>query len=124
MPGDRRLGKRVEITPIAIVWAPAIAKQRSGRRVEPQPAHLVEVSISGARVVAQSRAGIEVGAWMTLDVEGYHALVEVQRIVESDEGTGFTFGVSFVLLAPGLQETINRTVAQHRNRADYKPSPR
>ncbi|MEO8693295.1 MAG: PilZ domain-containing protein [Acidimicrobiales bacterium] len=124
MPGNRRLGERVEILPVAIAWTPAIAKQRPGRRAQPQPARLVEVSISGARIMARSRAGIEVGTWMTLDIESYHALVEVRRIVEADDGTGFTFGVSFVLLAPALQRKIGRTVAQRRTRVGYNdPSP-
>jgi hypothetical protein len=100
--------------PVAISWTPAIAKQSLGRGPRPQPAHLVEVSISGARIVARSRVGIEVGMWMAIDIEGHHALVEVRRIIEADDGSDFTFGVSFVLLAPALQQKIHRTVAQQR----------
>ena len=124
MRADRRLGERVEILPVAIAWTPAISRQ-SGRGPRPQPAHLVEVSISGARVVARSRAGINVGTWMAIDIEGYHALVEVRRIIGADDGPDFMFGVSFVLLAPALQEKIHRTVAQQRTPgATREASPR
>ena len=116
MPTDRRLGERVEIAPVAITWTPAIAKQALGRAPRPQPGHLVEVSVSGARIISPSRTGIEVGAWMALDIEGYHGLVEVRRIVEADDQTGFVFGVVFILLAPDLQQKVNRTVAQRRTR--------
>ena len=114
MRADRRLGERVEILPVEIAWTPAIAKQSLGRSPRPQPAHLIEVSMSGARIVALSRAGIDVGTWMAIDIESYHALVEVRRIIEGDDGSDFTFGVSFILLAPALQEKIHRTVAQLR----------
>ena len=116
MPTDRRLGERVEIAPVAVTWTPAIAKQAHGRAPRSQPAHLVEVSVSGARIIARSRASIAVGTWMALDIEGYHALVEVRRIVEADDQPGFTFGVLFLLLAPALQQKIQRTVAQRRTR--------
>ena len=116
MPTDRRLGERVEIAPVAITWSPAITKQGLGRAPRSQPAHLVEVSVSGARIIASSRAGIAVGMWMALDIEGYHALVEVRRIVEDENRTDFIFGVVFILLAPELQQKIHRTVAQRRTR--------
>ena len=116
MPTDRRLGERVEIAPVAITWTPAISKHGHGRAPRSQPAHLVEVSVSGARIIASSRAGIAVGMWMALDIEGYHALVEVRRIVENDERNDFIFGVVFVLMAPELQQKIHRTVAQRRTR--------
>jgi len=116
MPTDRRLGERVEIAPVAITWTPAIAKQGHGRAPRPLPAHLVEVSVSGARIIASSRAGIAVGMWMALDIEGYHGLVEVRRIIEADDQTGFIFGVIFILLALELQQKVHRTVAQRRTR--------
>ena len=112
MPADRRVGKRVEIAPVAITWTPAIAKQSLGRGPRPQPAHLIEVSVSGAQIISHSRTGIDIGTWMALDIDGYHALVEVRRIFEVDDGADFTFGVAFVLLAPDLQQKIARTVAQ------------
>src|SRR4029450_6389448 len=108
MPDDRRLGKRVEIAPVAVEWTPAIAKKRFGRRVRPEPAHIVEISISGARIGARSRERIEVGSWMVLDVDGYHAVVEVRRIADNDDKSAFVFGVAFVLLAPGLQQKSYR----------------
>jgi hypothetical protein len=119
MASDRRVGKRVEIAPVAITWTPAITQQSLGRGPRPQPAHLVEVSVSGAQIISRSRAGIDVGTWMALDVEGYHALVEVRRIVEADDRTDFTFGVAFVLLAPDLQRKIARTVAQQHAPGGY-----
>lgn len=61
---------------------------------------------------------------MALDVEGYHALVDVRRIVASEDGTDFTFGVSFILLAPALQQKINRTVAQVRTPWSRRDAPR
>ena len=119
MPGNRRIGERVTITPVAVAWMPAITENRRGRRGRrrsPQPAYLVELSVSGARIVAHSRSRIEVGTWMELDVQGHHGVVEVRRIEDTDNRSAFVFGVVFILLAPELQQRIYRTIALSRSR--------
>ena len=117
--GNRRIGQRVSIVPVAGAWTPAGAKRRFrlGRQPRPQLVHLIEVSASGARVVAHSSKPIPIGTWMVLDVEGWHNVVEVRRVVAHADRSARTFGVVFVLLAPELEKKINDAVARARANA-------
>ena len=123
MQRDRRIGERVEIEPIHASWIPITAQLQSGRRTRPQPASLVEVSSTGARVMSRWPSRIEVGTWMELDVDGHRGVLEVRRIAENKDPSLTVYGVSFVTLAPTLQERIDRTISAHLER-DLETSSR
>jgi len=116
MQRDRRIGERVDIEPLHVSWMPFKTQIQGGRRARPQPASLVELSVTGARVMSRSPRRIEVGTWMDLDVDGHCGVVEVRRIAEAKEPTVIVYGVAFVTLEPTLRARIDTTIAAQRER--------
>ena len=50
---------------------------------------------------------------MELDVDGHRGVVKVRRIAENKDPSLTVYGVSFVTLAPTLQQRIDQTIAAH-----------
>jgi hypothetical protein len=115
---DRRIGVRVQIVPVAATWRPVETTTRRWPRrgARPQAVHLVEVSVTGGLVVAETRDAIEVGTLMVLEIASSHSVVEVRNIRTTEHGTMFAFGVLFVSLAPELQQRVYGAVGFHRDR--------
>ena len=116
MQRNRRIGERVEIEPMHVSWIPFTTQFRDGRRPRPQPAALVELSDSGARVMSRSPRRIEVGTWMELDVEGHCGVVEVRRIAQAKDPSVIVYGVTFVTLEPTLRARIDTTISTQLER--------
>ena len=123
MQRDRRIGERVDIEPMHLSWMPFTTQIHEGRRTRPQPASLVELSVTGARVLSRSPRRIEVGTWMDVDVDGHCGVVEVRRIAEAKEPSAVVYGVAFVTLEPTLRARIDETIAAQLER-DFETSPR
>jgi hypothetical protein len=107
---DRRIGQRVNIVPVAATWTPVTVTKWYRRRPRPQAVRVVEISVTGARLVSASRDAVAVGMLMTLDVAGSHSIVEVRHITATD--SGYAFGVMFVTLAPALEKNVYDTIAR------------
>ena len=104
------MGERIEIEPIAITWRP-VSAPIEGHLVQAQQGSLVEISFTGARVLARARHSMEIGSWIELDVEGDCAVVAVQRIAEATDSPGVLYSVAFVMLSPTLRARVDHTIA-------------
>jgi hypothetical protein len=110
---DRRIGERIEIEPIDVMLLPVSSPIEGDHWVRQQKGSLVEISSTGATMLARTRHSIEIGSWVEVDVEGDCAVVAVQRIVDTDDPIGVVFSVAFVILAPTLRARIDHTIATH-----------
>ena len=123
MTGNRRIGERTAIEPTDITWLPVQKKPRLRRRTKPKPALLVQLSVTGAGVVAPADFAVHAGTRAVIEIDGLHGLVEVRHIEPSNDPFMSLYGVEFLSLDPKLSQRINRTLSAG-SVALVNPAPR
>lgn len=95
---NRRVGQRHPIESVPVTWR-ADLPRRSGllrRRTGAQPAHMVDLSVSGAAVVAPAAGDLRVGSVVVVDYEGHAGRVVIRRIAAGPiASAGSLYGVEF-----------------------------
>jgi hypothetical protein len=109
---ERRVGVRVPVGGCVVEWAPP-RKHRFARRPTAALAQLVDVSVTGAAVLAAP--GVSEGAVMEIRRDGGEGLVEVRRVTHDLSGGHTKYGVAFVWLDPGMQAQVYELVEAGRN---------
>lgn len=114
---ERRIAERGAVAPLALrMTATEQTKGLLGglRRVEvTEPAYLVDLSVSGAAVIARAIGGLGVRAPVLLSHEGHSARAVVRRLVQRDDGR-VLYGVDFVEMDPEMRVELFSLVAQRR----------
>ena len=107
--GERRIGERFQIHEPRLGWN---VLQKSGhapfarRRRRPMPeCRFLDVSVTGARILAPVGRDLHVGSRITLDYDGEPTTVQIRR-VEPYNRAFSVYGVSFVELGPYLQQIV------------------
>ena len=76
------------------------------RRRKPLPeCRFLDVSVTGARLLAPETQDLGVGSQMVLDYDGESTRVKIRR-VEACNNTFSVYGVSFIELGPRLKEVV------------------
>lgn len=115
-PG-RRLGERIPIGDVFMVWRASDegdARPKRSRR-EPELARLLNVSVSGAAVVAPTAADLRRGSVLLVQLGNARAAVRIKRIEEFGEADWRTYGVEFVETDPEFLEWISHVLAGRRS---------
>ena len=106
---EHRIGHRVVIDGL-----PAAFSDRPGHTV---PVRLVDVSVTGAAMVASSTAGIVVGTRGRLVHQAVDTMVDVRRIEPGPDESTVKISVEFVELSGPLKDEIYALVARHHSGA-------
>ena len=114
--GERRIGQRSLSHEPRVGWRvpPKSARARKDPRRWPQSeCSFVDLSVSGARILAPSSTQLRVGSRVLLDYEGEMTSARIRR-VEYYNRTLSIYGVVFVELGGQLKEIIYAITGQHR----------
>lgn len=117
----RRIGRRVSTPGLWIDWQPAASRgrllplQRQGAYV-PQ-ARIVDLSITGARVVVAEAAPLGVGMTVCIGMDAGAGTCEVRRVETKDTGES-TYGVEFIWLDSALSDKVSDLVTGDRGSLD------
>jgi PilZ domain-containing protein len=105
--GERRIGERFQTHEPRMGWRVWSANaRRDNRRRKPLPeCRFLDVSITGARLLAPEAHDLRVGSLMVLDYDGEATMVKIRR-VESYNNAFSVYGVSFIELGPRLKEIV------------------
>ena len=105
--GERRIGVRFPTHEPRLGWLPQSGKARRDRhRTKPMPeCRFLDVSITGARLLAPEVRELRVGSHISLDYDGESTTVKVRR-VESHNQAFSVYGVSFVEVGPRLKQIV------------------
>jgi hypothetical protein len=109
--GERRIGERHGLHDPVLQWRvpPDSAGRRARRKARPADCQFLDVSVTGALILAPVASDLRVGAQVLIGFEGESTTVRIRRIAPYSKVLSI-YGVSFVDLAPRLQELIYLTV--------------
>jgi PilZ domain-containing protein len=113
--GERRIGERFELHVPVFQWRvpPNTRKGRRGaRRTKPAECRFLDVSVTGALILAPVASDLRVGARASIGYDGEPTCVRIRRIEPYNNSLSI-YGVSFVELGPRLQELIYMTGDQY-----------
>jgi len=107
--GERRIGERFQTHEPRLGWR---GPQQSGnarrdrRRPKPAPeCRFLDVSITGARLLAPEARDLQVGSQISLDYDGESTSVKIRRVEPYNQAFS-VYGVSFVELGPRLMQIV------------------
>ena len=105
--GERRIGARFQTHEPRMGWRVWSGNARlDKRRRKPLPeCRFLDVSITGARLLAPEAQELRVGSLMVLDYDGESTMVKLRR-VESYNNAFSVYGVSFIELGPRLKQIV------------------
>ena len=115
---DARIGARVRIDPIAVVWVvpKSATPSRLRRSSTEHPGRLVDVSVTGAGVEGPVHPRLTVGAHVVLVHQGGRSEVRVRHMQPTVDPDVLLYGVEHVRLHQGLRDAI--FLATNRGRSD------
>ena len=107
--GERRIGERFQTHEPRMGWC---VPQKSGnarrdrrRRKAVPECRFLDVSITGARLLAPQARDLHVGSRILLDYDGESTSVRIRRVEPHNEAIS-VYGVSFVELGPRLKQIV------------------
>jgi hypothetical protein len=114
---ERRIGGR---TPVGQAQITIVVTERArrrfggvGSRVVEAGAFLMDVSVTGAGIIAPAVEGVGLRAPMTLRANGRETRAVVRRMEGLDDGRVF-YGVDFTALDPAMREYLFGLLEQQR----------
>lgn len=117
---DRRLGTRHVLGPIAVRWrlddgpvAP-VDQERTGGGAE--RAGLLDLSVSGCRIMARASDDIAVGDWTMVSIRGRSGPVVVRRILPSRQEGFSQYGLEFLDPLSELTQLVHEEIALRKAR--------
>ncbi len=117
---NRRIGERVPHRLDEIEWRPPTPRRLFRGAPKPLTAQLVDLSVTGARVLAPEVPALSRGTRVQICVRGHHGVVEVRRIEPSTVDGLTTYGVEFVVLDDGLTELVGQVLSRRKPDADWR----
>lgn len=115
---DRRLGARHVLGPVAVRWrlddGPAVGPQDQGRDSGPERAGLLDLSVSGARIMARTSPDLSVGDWTTVSIRGCTGPVIIRRIVPSRQAGFSQYGIEFLDPLSELTQLVHEELARRQ----------
>ncbi|HMJ78397.1 MAG TPA: PilZ domain-containing protein [Iamia sp.] len=115
---DRRLGARHVLGPVAVRWrlddGPVVGPADEGREEGPERAGLLDLSVSGARIMARTSTDISVGDWTHVSIRGRSGPVIVRRILPSRQEGFSQYGIEFLDPMSELTQLVHEELARRQ----------
>lgn len=117
---DRRLGQRFDVEGLEIVWVTrhpgddgGLLRRKVSHLVE-QSARLVDVSVTGAAVIAPASHHVQRGSTALIRIDGEEAVVRVERCSPTLRPRLMRYGVQFRRVDPALRARLEAVVDEGR----------
>lgn len=103
---SRRMGERLAVHGVVLSWDTRGRRSPRWKRRRFDEADVIDVSVSGAQLLAPDNQRIAVGHRVTIVAGGAIGVVRVKRIAPVTHGPLAIFGVEFVTLEPALEALL------------------
>jgi hypothetical protein len=117
---DRRLGARHVLGPIAVRWrlddGPVAAPVDQDRTAGAERAGLLDLSVSGCRIMARATDDLVVGDWTMVSIRGRTGPVVVRRIMPSRQAGFSQYGLEFLDPLSELTQLVHEEIALRKAR--------
>jgi hypothetical protein len=112
----RRLGERILLGEVLISWRvdEVIPGRVRDKARPPEIGRLLDVSVSGAAIVAPASSDLRVGRAVAIRLDGADALVRIRRIADLGHEEWRLYGVEFVESDLEFRDWINRLLDVRR----------
>lgn len=94
-------------------WLP-VTRGMFGLKTKPVPVEVIDLSVSGALILAPHHPKVGSGTIVPIVVDGGKGLVEVRHVQEAPDPAMRYYGLLFVELQPALRRRIHELVASQR----------
>jgi len=114
---DRRLGTRHVLGPVAVRWRldeGPCGPVDQGRDEGPERACLLDLSVSGARIMARSSPDLKVGDWTNVSIRGRSGPVIIRRIIPSRQQGFSQYGIEFLDPLSELTQLVHEELARRQ----------
>ncbi len=104
--------------PVAVRWRVqegVTAPADRGRRDGPEPAGLLDLSVSGARIMARTSDDLAVGDWTMVTIRGATGPVVVRRIAPATTEGFSHYGLEFLDPLSPLTQLVHTELAARRS---------
>lgn len=91
-------------------------RRRRRRHRDPEVGRLVDISVSGASVVAPAADDIGPGSVVLMQLGNARAAARIRRVESFDAEGWRIYGVEFVEVSPELLEWVNHLLDERRDR--------
>jgi hypothetical protein len=123
---ERRMGQRVSPTDLTVLWcAPGtkVGALRASKR--PSVARVVDISQSGAQVVAGADDRIQRGTTLEIQLREVWCDVRVRWIGPTTVDGVLAYGIEFLAPSPGMADTITDIIREcyERDGIELRPPP-
>ena len=111
----RRSGERLRVELDEIGWEPpGRPRRRFPMRLPVQTARVIDMSITGASVIAPVDPPLTVGQRVTIRFGLHSGIVEIRHIEQTSDRAMTRYGTQFVMLDKPLQDLVAASIAVHR----------
>lgn len=118
-PFARRIGERKQLSPLTVGWTTQHVERggvlgRKKVRTLQQSGRLLDISVSGAAILAPRFPGLRQGCSVLISFEGFEGVVEVRRWEPTEDDDLLRYGVQFVDMDPRLKDRLFEVLGQDR----------
>jgi hypothetical protein len=116
---EQRLGARLDVSGLWVLWDISRVDRRSARErrrhpVEQQFGQVLNLSVSGAAIIAPAAPHLRPGSMIDIEAGGFKGMVAIHRIDEMGDPFQRVYGVSFVDFPPAFTDYVYAVLASAR----------
>lgn len=122
---DRRVGERHVLGPVSVRWRldGLDPDDAAATAPGPQRAGLLDLSASGALIMARTADDLNVGDWLIISIQGATGPVIIRRIVLASLRGFSQYGVEFLDPMSELTQVVHTILARRRPFPGAAPTP-
>ncbi len=112
----RRLGERLDLGEVLLSWRvdEVIPGRLKDKPRPPEIGRLIDVSVSGAAIVAPASSDLRPGRPVVIRLDGADAVVRIRRIAEFGDDAWRIYGVEFIDVDLAFRDWINALLDARR----------